>query len=88
VATDDLRFGLVLPTRDFLVRGDATGYRATFEMADRAEALGYDSVWMGDSLLSKPRLEVFSTLGYIAGRTRRRSGVIFRSAAARPPRPT
>jgi alkanesulfonate monooxygenase SsuD/methylene tetrahydromethanopterin reductase-like flavin-dependent oxidoreductase (luciferase family) len=71
VATDDLRFGLVLPTRDFLIRGDPTGYRATFEMAERAEALGYDSVWMGDSLLSKPRLEVFSTLGYIAGRTRR-----------------
>ena len=40
-------------------------------MAERIEALGYDSVWMGDSLVAKPRLEVFTTLAYVAARTRR-----------------
>ncbi len=66
-----VRFGIVLPTRDFIMREQPEGYRRAIEVAERAEALGYDSVWMGDSLVAKPRLEVFSTLGYIAARTQR-----------------
>jgi len=66
-----LRFGIVLPTRDFIMRGEPTGYRRPLEMAERIEELGYDSVWMGDSLVAKPRLEVFTTLAHVAARTRR-----------------
>src|SRR5581483_7773081 len=66
-----VRFGIVLPTRDFIMRGEPDGYRRVIEVAERAEALGYESVWMGDSLVAKPRLEVFSTLGYVAARTSR-----------------
>jgi alkanesulfonate monooxygenase SsuD/methylene tetrahydromethanopterin reductase-like flavin-dependent oxidoreductase (luciferase family) len=68
---DAVRFGIVLPTRDFIARGEKEGFRRTFEIAERAEALGYDSVWVGDSLLARPRLEVLTTLAYAAARTRR-----------------
>ena len=30
-----LRFGIVLPTRDFIMRGDPAGYRRPLEMAER-----------------------------------------------------
>jgi alkanesulfonate monooxygenase SsuD/methylene tetrahydromethanopterin reductase-like flavin-dependent oxidoreductase (luciferase family) len=66
-----LRFGIVLPTRDFIMRLEPGGYRRPLELAERIEALGYDSVWMGDSLVAKPRLEVFTTLAHVAARTRR-----------------
>ncbi len=56
MATRSVRFGIVLPTRDFLMRGDQEGYRRAIAMATRAEALGYDSVWVGDSVVAKPRL--------------------------------
>ena len=38
-------------------------------LADRAEALGLDSLWVGDSLLAKPRHEPLALLAAIAGRT-------------------
>lgn len=38
-------------------------------MARSVEESGYHSVWVGDSLLAKPRLEPFSTLAAIAART-------------------
>ncbi|HZU04745.1 MAG TPA: LLM class flavin-dependent oxidoreductase [Chloroflexota bacterium] len=71
MATRSVRFGIVLPTRDFLMRGDQEGYRRAIAMATRAEALGYDSVWVGDSVVAKPRLEVFTTLAYVAACTQR-----------------
>jgi len=41
------------------------------ELADQAEDLGFDSVWVGDSLLARPRHEPLTLLAAIAGRTRR-----------------
>jgi len=38
-------------------------------LAEQAEAAGLDSVWVGDSLLSKPRLEPVATLAAVASRT-------------------
>ncbi len=70
-ASDRVRFGIVLPTRDFITRNKPEDCPRIFEVAERAEALGYDSVWVGDSLLARPRLEVFTTLAYTAARTRR-----------------
>ena len=40
-------------------------------LAERAENLGYDSVWIGDSLLARPRHEPITLLAGVAGRTKR-----------------
>jgi alkanesulfonate monooxygenase SsuD/methylene tetrahydromethanopterin reductase-like flavin-dependent oxidoreductase (luciferase family) len=40
-------------------------------LAQRAEAAGLDSVWVGDSLTAKPRLEPLTTLAAVAARTER-----------------
>src|SRR5207253_11021993 len=34
-------------------------------------AAGYDAVWVGDSIVAKPRLEALTTLAYLAGITTR-----------------
>jgi alkanesulfonate monooxygenase SsuD/methylene tetrahydromethanopterin reductase-like flavin-dependent oxidoreductase (luciferase family) len=39
-------------------------------LAERAEALGYDSIWVGDSLLSRPRHDPLTLLAAVAARTR------------------
>lgn len=61
--------GYLLPTRERIMVGvHETG--PILALADRAEALGLDSVWIGDSLLAKPRHEPLALIAAIAGRTR------------------
>src|SRR5581483_12062930 len=62
--------GYLLPTREAIMQGrpDAAPLLA---LAERAEALGYDSVWAGDSLLARPRHEPITLLAGVAARTRR-----------------
>ena len=66
-------FGVLLPTRGVLVYADRGGPRVelTWQMAETAERLGYDSVWVGDSITSKPRLEPLTAMAAIAARTNR-----------------
>ena len=40
-------------------------------MARLADEAGYDAVWVGDSIVAKPRLEPLTTLAYLAGITTR-----------------
>src|SRR5216684_1984969 len=40
-------------------------------MARLADQAGYDAVWVGDSVVAKPRLEPLTTLAYLAGVTTR-----------------
>ncbi len=40
-------------------------------MARMADQAGYDAVWVGDSIVAKPRLEPLTTLAYLAGITAR-----------------
>lgn len=40
-------------------------------MAEQVEAAGYDSIWVGDSLLARPRFEPLTLLAAAAARTRR-----------------
>jgi alkanesulfonate monooxygenase SsuD/methylene tetrahydromethanopterin reductase-like flavin-dependent oxidoreductase (luciferase family) len=62
------KFGLSLSNRAVLF-GWAT-LEALLEAAQRAEASGYfHGVWVGDNLLSKPRVEALVTLSAIAART-------------------
>lgn len=41
------------------------------DLSERVEELGFDSVWVGDSLFSKPRYESISLLSAISQRTKR-----------------
>ncbi|MDA1101848.1 MAG: LLM class flavin-dependent oxidoreductase [Proteobacteria bacterium] len=65
-----VRIGYLLPTRERIMRGQPDA-GPLLDLADRAEALGFDSVWVGDSLLARPRHEPLTLLAGIAGRTRR-----------------
>jgi alkanesulfonate monooxygenase SsuD/methylene tetrahydromethanopterin reductase-like flavin-dependent oxidoreductase (luciferase family) len=65
-----VRFGYLLPTRESIMEGRPEGERL-LALAERAEGLGYDGVWIGDSLLARPRHEPITTLAAIAGRTKR-----------------
>jgi alkanesulfonate monooxygenase SsuD/methylene tetrahydromethanopterin reductase-like flavin-dependent oxidoreductase (luciferase family) len=57
-----------------------------FEMAERAEKLGLHSVWVGDSLTARPRIEALTTLTAVGARTRRlRLGTAIFLAALRHP---
>ena len=62
--------GLLLPTRGIVMKNpDTPNVDLLFELAEEAERIGLDSLWVGDSLLSKPRLEPITTLSAIAART-------------------
>ena len=62
--------GVLLPTREAVMSGrNETG--PLLAMAERAEAAGFDSVWIGDSLTARPRHEPLTLLAAVAARTRR-----------------
>jgi probable F420-dependent oxidoreductase len=50
---------------------DLPNFREILDLAEHAEALGFDSVWVGDSVLARPRFEALTTLAAIAARTQR-----------------
>jgi alkanesulfonate monooxygenase SsuD/methylene tetrahydromethanopterin reductase-like flavin-dependent oxidoreductase (luciferase family) len=65
-----LATGLLLPSREVLLWADSDlAWLVT--TAQAAEKAGYDSVWVGDSLLARPRGEPLSLLAAIAGATER-----------------
>src|SRR4029453_5107286 len=64
------RYGLSLPNRGVLF--GATSVDELLALSETAEASGsFDSIWVGDSLFAKPRLESLVLLSAIAARTRR-----------------
>jgi alkanesulfonate monooxygenase SsuD/methylene tetrahydromethanopterin reductase-like flavin-dependent oxidoreductase (luciferase family) len=64
------KFGLSLSTRAVLF--DWGSLDDLFDMAEVAEASGlFHGVWVGDNLLSKPRVEAIVTLSALATRTKR-----------------
>jgi probable F420-dependent oxidoreductase len=65
-----VQLGVLIPTREAIMSGrPETGPLLT--MAERAEAAGFDSVWIGDSLTARPRHEPLTLLTAVAARTRR-----------------
>src|SRR5687767_5260659 len=61
-------FGLTLSNRALVTRG--TQPKDLIDMAVQAENSGaIDAIWVGDSILSKPRLECIPLLGAIAAQT-------------------
>jgi alkanesulfonate monooxygenase SsuD/methylene tetrahydromethanopterin reductase-like flavin-dependent oxidoreductase (luciferase family) len=64
------KLGYLLPTREQIMEGkpDAATLLA---LATRAEAAGYDSIWVGDSVLARPRHDPLTLLAGVAGRVAR-----------------
>ena len=71
--TDDrIKLGMLLPTRGLLLRGEQPpNLDRIIALAETVEQAGLDSVWVGDSLVAKPRMEPLSVLGALAARTSR-----------------
>ena len=67
-----VKLGILLPTRGLLLRGDQPpNIDRLFALAEAVEQAGLDSVWVGDSLMAKPRMEPLSILSALAARTSR-----------------
>lgn len=60
--------GYLVPTRE-AVMSNRPEARPLIDLAVRAESLGYGSLWVGDSLVARPRHEPLSLLAAIAART-------------------
>ena len=82
-----VKLGILLPTRGLLLRPTpACDAELVIGLARKVEAAGLDSVWVGDSLIAKPRLEPLATLAAVAACTERvRLGTAVLLAALRHP---
>ncbi|HJY82576.1 MAG TPA: LLM class flavin-dependent oxidoreductase, partial [Candidatus Binatia bacterium] len=65
-----ISFGLTLPNRGVVL--GITTVREMLNLSVEAERSGaFDSIWAGDSLAAKPRLEAITLLSAVAARTER-----------------
>jgi alkanesulfonate monooxygenase SsuD/methylene tetrahydromethanopterin reductase-like flavin-dependent oxidoreductase (luciferase family) len=64
------RLGYLLPTRERVMEG-IHETAPLLALAEKAEGLGFDSIWVGDSLLARPRHDPLTLLAAVAARTRR-----------------
>ena len=62
------KIGYLLPTRERVMEGRPQA-GPLLDLAARAEGLGFDSVWVGDSLLARPRHDPLTLLAAVAART-------------------
>jgi probable F420-dependent oxidoreductase len=60
--------GVLIPTREVVMSGRPET-APLLTMAEHAEAAGFDSVWIGDSLTARPRHEPLTLMAAIAART-------------------
>ena len=80
-----INFGILLPTREAIMSGRADP-ASLYRIAERAESLGFHSVWVGDSLTARPRIDALTTLAAVGARTQRvRLGTAIYLAALRNP---
>ncbi|MFI1762496.1 LLM class flavin-dependent oxidoreductase [Streptomyces sp. NPDC020800] len=69
-ANPPLQVGILLPTREQAING-AYAAAPLLDFARQAEALGFDSLWAGDSLTARPRLDPLVVLSAAAAATTR-----------------
>ena len=65
-----VRVGIMLPSRETAMTGEHDA-RGLIDFAKTAELAGFDSVWVGDSLLARTRAEPLSVLSAVAAVTER-----------------
>ncbi|MEE8491377.1 MAG: LLM class flavin-dependent oxidoreductase, partial [Acidimicrobiia bacterium] len=65
-----MHFGVNLNNREPLIAPDYS-LQDLLDLSTLVETNGFDSVWVGDSLFSKPRWEAISLLSAISQRTER-----------------
>ena len=79
------RVGYLLPTRERVMeKRDETA--SLLALAEKAEGLGYDSLWVGDSLLARPRHDPLTLLAAVAADIAALAGV--RAASCMMPVPS
>jgi alkanesulfonate monooxygenase SsuD/methylene tetrahydromethanopterin reductase-like flavin-dependent oxidoreductase (luciferase family) len=66
-----VHIGINVNTRVPILYPEAYPEHELLALAETVEAAGYDSVWVGDSMFQKSRLEALTTLAAIAARTQR-----------------
>src|SRR3984893_6546722 len=64
------QIGYLLPTRERVMEGRSAP-APLLALAEKAEGLGFDSIWVGDSLLARPRHDPLTLLAAVAARTKR-----------------
>lgn len=64
------RYGLLLPSRESVLWGDADP-QPLIDLAVAAERAGFDSLWVGDSIVARPRFEPLVLLAAVAAVTSR-----------------
>ena len=80
-----VKFGVLLPTREAVMSGRSDP-SLLYRLAERAEDLGFHSIWVGDSLTARPRIDALTTLAAVGARTNRvRLGTAIFLAALRHP---
>lgn len=80
-----VKVGVLLPTREAVILG-RHGVAPLLDLARRVEDLGFDSLWAGDSLLARPRLDPLVVLSGCAAVTDRLTlGTAALTAALRHP---
>jgi alkanesulfonate monooxygenase SsuD/methylene tetrahydromethanopterin reductase-like flavin-dependent oxidoreductase (luciferase family) len=61
------KIGYLLPTREQIMQGrPETG--PLLDLASQAADLGFDSIWVGDSLTARPRHDPMTLLAAVTGR--------------------
>jgi alkanesulfonate monooxygenase SsuD/methylene tetrahydromethanopterin reductase-like flavin-dependent oxidoreductase (luciferase family) len=67
-----MRLGILIPTRGVVMQSARRPPAdECWAMAREADQAGFDAVWVGDSVVAKPRLEAMTTLAYLAAITSR-----------------
>lgn len=65
-----MKFGIILPVEGNVTEGGPNP-KLALKAAERAEEMGYDSVWAGERLLLSQRLDPIAILSSVASRTER-----------------
>ena len=66
-----VKFGILLPTRGILLKSSKPDFDQILSMAEISESENLESLWVGDSLTAKPRLDPLNTLAAISTRTKK-----------------
>jgi alkanesulfonate monooxygenase SsuD/methylene tetrahydromethanopterin reductase-like flavin-dependent oxidoreductase (luciferase family) len=67
-----MRLGILIPSRGIVMHSARRpDVEECWALAREADAAGFDAIWVGDSVVAKPRLDALTTLAYLAAITDR-----------------